>query len=204
MNNIPDLISYPLIFSYVFVFIIIISALLFVVGVGLAMRSPAALRFYDYMHGHYSLRSLTSLLFMPHFIEPVLHKHLNLLGIALILGASTSIVVLLDIDADIFQPVFLGSFANESAEILAGYTKSFLLYGNIIGVGIGLLALFFPGLLSKIEAYTDKWYTLRKQTRPMNQMHPEGGKWVLAHPTIAGVILSTLSLLVGISIFLRI
>jgi len=119
------------------------------------------------------------------------------------LGAATSIFILSDVDAVVFQPVYQGTFTNEAAEILAGYTKSFLLVGNGICLAVGLLALFFPHLLSKIEAYTDKWYTLRKQMRPLNQMHSEVDNWVLAHPTISGVTLSLLSLLVGVSMYVR-
>lgn len=203
MNNIPGQISSPLYMSFILILILIISILSFVVGVGLAMRNPAMLRYYNQMHRRFSLRRLTKPLFMPHFIEPVLHKHLNLLGAAIIMAASTTIFMLMDIDADVFRPVFLGFFANETSEILAGYTKSFLLVGNVICVVLGLLALFLPGVLSKIETYADKWYTLRKQTRSLHRIFPEVGNWVLAHPTVSGITLSLLSLLVGVSIYAR-
>jgi len=203
MYNILSQVSYPVFLASVFLFFIIISIFTFMVGVGLAMRSSAVLHFYNFMNRGFSVRRLLRPLFKPHFVEPVLHRHLKWLGSIIMLGAATSIFILSDVDAVVFQPVYQGTFTNEAAEILAGYTKSFLLVGNGICVAVGLLALFFPHLLSKIEAYTDKWYTLRKQMRPLNQMHSEVDNWVLAHPTISGVTLSLLSLLVGVSMYVR-
>ena len=141
---------------------------------------------------------------IPRLIEPVLLKHPGRLGIGIILGAVTSIYLLMDIDAEIFQPMFLGPFSYFSAVVLAGYTKSFLLIGNGICMAVGLLLLFLPHRLSSIEAYTDQWYTLRKQTRPLDQMHHGVDKWVLAHPTIFGITLSIMSLGMGASMYARI
>jgi len=203
MSDIISQVSYPIFLACVFLFFLIISIFSFVVGVGLATRSPAMLHFYSIMNRGFSVRRLLKPLFKPHYVEPVLHKHPRLLGSAIIAGAATSIFILADIDAVVFQPVFHGTFINETAEVLADYTRSFLLAGNVICVAVGLLALFFPDILTKIEAYTDKWYTLRKQMRPLNQMHSEVDNWVLAHPTVSGITLSVMSLILGISMFIN-
>jgi hypothetical protein len=203
MSDIISQVSYPIFLATVLLFFLIISIFSFVVGVGLAMRSPAMLRFYSFMNRGFSVRRLLKPLFKPHYVEPVLHQHLKLLGSVIIVGAAASIFILLDVESVVFQPVFQGGFTNETAEILAAYTKSFLLAGNAMCVALGLLALFFPDMLSRIEAYTDKWYTLRKQMRPLNQIHSEVDNWVLAHPTISGVTLSLLSLLMGVSMYVN-
>jgi len=204
MSNVLSQVSYPVFLACVFIFFILISAFSFIVGIGLAMRSPTMLRFFDFMNRGFSVRRLIKPLFVPHFIEPAAFRHLTLLGIGIMLGAATSMFLLWDVNADVFQPVFLDPFTNETAEILASHTKSFLLVGNSICVAVGLLALFFPRMLSKIEAYADKWYTLRKQMRHLNEMHPDIDNWVLAHPTVSGVALSILSLVVGASMYARI
>ena len=189
---------------YLSVFIVVMSVFAFMVGVGLAIRNTVILRFYGFMYRKFSLRKMSTSLFEPHFIEPALNKHLKMLGIAIILGASASIFVLLGIDAEVFQPVFVDVFVKETSGILAGYTKSFLFVGNVICVGIGLLALFSPRMLTKIEAYTDKWYTLGIQTRVMSELPQAADNWIIAHPTISGLTLSILSLLVGVSIYVQI
>jgi hypothetical protein len=203
MTNIFSQVSYQIFLDCVLIFFMLASAFSFIVGLGLVMRSPRMLRFFEFMNRGFSVRRLDKILFMPHFVEPVLLKHSSALGIVIIVGAAASVLMLWNVDADVFQPVFLGYFVKEEAEILAGYTKSFLLVGNVICIAVGLLALFFPHLLSRIETYTDKWYTLRKQTRPLSQMHLEVDKWVMAHPTVSGLTLSTLSLILCFTMYAR-
>ena len=203
MSDIISQVSYPVFLACVFLFFLIISIFSFVVGVGLAMRNPAMLHFYSFMNRGFSVRRLLGPLFRPHHVEPVLHRHLKLLGSIIVLGAATSIYILAGVDAGVFQPVFHGTFTNETAEILADYTKSFLLAGNAICVVVGLLALFFPQQLSKIEAYTDKWYSLRRPMRPWNQVHTEVDNWVLAHPTVSGITLSIMSLILAVSMYVN-
>lgn len=204
MPSILSQVSYPVFLYCVCVFFILASAFSFIVGVSLAMRNATMLQFFDFMNKSFSIRRMIKPLTMPHFVEPVLLKHPTQLGVGIVLGAATSIFVLGGIDADVFQPVFLGPFSYFTAKVLASYTKSFLLIGNGICVAVGLLMLFFPHLLSNIEAYTDKWRTLRKQTRPLEQMHLGVDKWVLAHPTVSGVTLSIMSLSLGSTMYARI
>ena len=207
MNHLIGQISYPVFVSGVFVFFILASIFSFIVGVGLATRNAAMLRFFNFMNKSYSTRRITRPIIKPltepHFVEPVLLKHSRILGVSIVLGAITSIVLLKEIDSIVFQPMYSGSFSRETAEILAGYTRSFLLIGNALCIVVGVMLLFFPHVLSTIESYTDKWYSLRKQTRPLHESYIEVDKWVLAHPTVSGVTLSLLSLGLGISMYIR-
>ncbi len=204
MSSILSEVSYPVFLYCVFVFFIFVSIFSFIVGVSFALRNATMLRFFDFLNKGFSTRRATKLLAMPRFVEPALLKHPNQLGAGIILGAATSIFLLRSVDAIVFQPVFLGPFSYSTAVILSIYPKSFLLIGNGICVVVGLLILFFPRVLSSIEAYTDRWLTLRKQTRPLEQMHHEVDKWVLAHPTVFGATLSILSLGLFATMYARI
>lgn len=204
MSNILSQVSYPVFLYCVFVFFIFASIFSFIVGVSFALRNARMLRLFEFMNESYSVRKAMKPLETPRFVEPVLLKHPAPLGIGIILGGTTSIYLLMDIGAETFQPMFIGPFSYFSAVILADYTKSFLLIGNGICVAVGLLLLFLPHRFSSIEAYTDRWYTLRKQTRPLVQMHHGIDKWVLAHPTVFGITLSIMSLGLGASMYARI
>lgn len=203
MSSLISQVSYPVFVSGVFVFFIIASIFSFIVGVGLATRSSRMLRFFNFMNRSYSTRRFTKPLTEPHFVEPTLLKHPRMLGIAIVLGAIVSIFLLKQYDGIVFQPMYSGSFSKEAAEILAGYTASFLLIGNALCIVVGLMLLFFPRTLSTVESYTDKWYSLRKQARPLYENYIEVDKWVLAHPTVSGITLSLLSLGLGISMYIR-
>lgn len=204
MLNILSQVSYPVFLYCIFVFFILVSVFSFVVGISLAARNATMMRFFDFMNRWVSTRRAIKPLAMPHFVEPMLLRHPKLLGIGIILGAAASIFLLKSVDSDAFLPLFFGSFPYLTAKILANYTESFLLVGNGICLAVGLLVLFFPRLLSSIEAYTDKWYTLRKRTRSLHQMHLGIDQWVLAHPTVSGIILSILSSGLGLSMYARI
>ena len=193
MTTILDQVSYPVFLYCVSLFFIFASVFSFVVGVGFATRNTAMLRLFEFMNKSYSVRKAMKPLEMPHLVEPVLLKHPGLLGFGILLGSAISIYLLKDIDAGAFQPVFLGSFSYFSAVALAQYTKSFLLLGNATCMAIGLLLMFLPRLLSRIESCTDKWYTLRRETYPLNRMHLEVDQWALAHPAVFGATLSILS-----------
>lgn len=204
MDNILGQVSYPVFVSGVFVFFIIASLFSFIVGVGLATRSPKMMRFFEYMNTRISTRQLMKPLAKPRYVEPILLKRPGILGGAIILGALGSIWLLKEVDDIVFQPMYSGMFSIVTADILSDYTHSFLLIGNGLCIVVGILLLYFPGLLSTIESRTDKWYTLRKQTRPLEVPLFHVDQWVLAHPTVSGVTLSVLSLGLGLSMYVRI
>ena len=204
MYSILGQVSYPVFLYCVFVFFIFVSIFSFVVGVSFALRIATMLRFFDFMNKNISTRRALKPLAKPHFVESDLLKHPTPLGAGIILGAATSIILLRGVDDSVFQSLFLGPFPYFTAVLLAGYSKSFLLIGNGICVSVGLLILFFPQLLLSIEAYTDKWLTLRKQTRPLDLMHNEVDKWAMAHPTVFGATLSILSLGLFATMYARI
>src|SRR3989338_1121291 len=203
MLNILSQIFNQVFLYYVFVFFIFFSAFSFIVGVGLAVRNATMLQFFDFMNKWVSTRKAIKPLDTPHFVEPLLLRQPKRLGIGIILGAAASIFLLMRVDADAILPLFFGPFPYSTARILANFTESFLLVGNGVCLAVGLLVLFFPRLLSRIEAYTDKWYTLRKQTRPLHQMHLGIDRWVLAHPTVSGVTMSILSSGLGLLMYAR-
>jgi hypothetical protein len=203
MYSIISQVSYPVFLACVFVFFILVSIFSFIVGIGLATRNARMLRFFDFMNRRVSTRRLIKPLTQPHFIEPVVLKRPDLLGICITVGAITSIVLLKDIDAFVFQPIYSDSFSFETSYKLAVYTRAFLLIGNILCIGVGLLLLFFPEKLQAIGRYTDKWRTFRRQTRVLHVTYFDMDKWVMSNATVAGITLSILSLCLGIWMYVR-
>lgn len=203
MSSVLGQVSYPVFVSGVFVFFMIASVFSFLVGLGLATRNSAVLRFFTFMNTELSTRRAMKPLTMPHYLEPTLLKHPKTLGVSIIFGAVTSILLMNEMDAVVFRPVYSDMFDIDTSEILADYTRRFLLIGNMLCVLVGLLVLFFPHLLTSVEDYTDKWFTLRKKTRPLYMPHLEVDKWVLAHPTVSGITLSIMSLGLCVSMYAR-
>lgn len=196
-------VSYPVFIAGVFVFFILVSIFSFIVGIGLATRNKRMLRFFEFMNKRVSTRQLMKPLASPHFIEPVVLKRPGILGAAIILGAATAIAMLREVDDVVFQPLYSGMFPIETADILANYTHSFLIIGNVMCIAVGLLLVFYPEKLIAIGRYTDKWLTFRQRTRPLNVTYFDTDKWILSNATIAGVTLSVLSLGLGVMMYMR-
>lgn len=196
--------TYPVFLYLLWVFFLLASGFAFVVGLGLSLRSPAMLRFFEAMNRWVSVRKMMKPLSVPHFIEPALMKRPALLGIVVTLTAAMSVMLLNDIPAEIFQPLFLGPMSYVSAVVVSQYTKWFLLIGNGLCILIGLLLLFSPHWLYRLENFADMWFSLRKKTQRLTQMHVGVDQWVLAHPTVSGVTLMILSVGLGFSTYARI
>ncbi len=203
MYNLLGQVSYPVFIACVFVFFILASIFSFVVGIGLATKNARMLRFFDFMNRRVSTRQLIKPLTAPRYIEPVLLKRPALLGGGIIVGAVISILLLKEYDAIVFQPIYSGVFAIETADILAGYTRAFLLIGNGLCIGVGVLLVYFPEKLQAIGRYTDRWMTFRKQTKPLHETYFDVDRWVMSNARATGITLSVLSLGLGIFMYMR-
>lgn len=203
MYNLLGQVSYPVFLAGVFVFFILASIFSFIVGIGLITRNARMLRFFDFMNRRVSTRQLMKPLTSPRYIEPVLLKRPSLLGGAIAVGAIASILLLKQFDAIVFQPIYSGVFSTETADILADYTRAFLLVGNGFCIVVGGLLMFAPETIRAIGRYTDKWLTFRRHTKPLHETYFDLDKWVMSNATVAGATLSVLSLGMGIWMYMR-
>jgi hypothetical protein len=201
MNSLLSQVSYPVFLYMTLLFFFIGSVLSFFVGIGLALRSRRALRFFDMMNRWVSIRRMMKPLSTPHKVEPLLLKRPLLLGSTIVAGAATALYLLQDVDLQPALLLFDGSLTPIEMRGVADNLKTFLVAGNALCLLVGLLALFFPHTLTTVERYTDHWYTVRRKTKVLDEMHMGVDSWVLRHPTSVGTTLSLLSLSVGMLMY---
>ncbi|MBI5006649.1 MAG: hypothetical protein HZB95_05925 [Nitrosomonadales bacterium] len=197
MNSLLSQVSYPVFLYMTFQFFLIASVFSFFVGIALALRSQKALRFFDLMNRWVSVRKMMKPLSEPHYIEPALLKRRAILGTTIMAGGLVSILLLANADLTPTLSLFEGSLTDSEITGVAGNLKGFLLVGNVVCMLVGALVLFSPHVLTSIEGYTDRWFTMRKTMQPLDKMHMDVDCWVLKHPTSAGISLSILSLSAG-------
>lgn len=198
MNTLLSQVSHPVFLYLVFIFFLIASVFSFFVGIALALRSKRALKLFDVLNRWVSVRKMMRPLSTPHYVEPALLKRRTLLGVAIIVGAAGAITLIADADLRPSLAFFEeGLLTPQEVGGIADNLKGFLLVSNLLCLLLGLSVIFFPKALATIENYTDRWYTLRKRTLPLDKMHMEVDNWVLHHPTSAGITLSVLSLSMG-------
>lgn len=196
--------SNPAFAHKLFLFFLIASIMVFILGLALVLRSATALRFMDFTNSWKSSRKFLKPVMIPHFVEPVLLKRPVMLGIIVILISAVSILVLKDVDANVFRRLLFDGSPSNSAIDPAVSIKWFLLVGNGLCAIVGLLMIFSPRLFSAIETFADKWYSLRKPTYPLDKMHTQLDGWVSAHPTVSGIVLIVTSLGLGVSMYAQI
>ena len=201
MNNLLSQVSYPVFLYMTLLFFLIASVFSFLVGIGLAVRSRRAMRWFDAMNRWISVRKMIKPLTMPHEVEPILMKQRVWLGSAIIIGAAIALYLLQDVDLRPALLLFDGSLTPIEMSGIADNLKVFLLVGNALCLIIGIGILFFPRTLTVVERYTDHWYTVRRSTRSLDMMHMEVDSWVLKHPTSVGITMSLLSVSLGMMMY---
>lgn len=203
MNGLIGQGSNPFFLNVVWLFFLIASVLVFILGVGLVLRSSRMLRLFDLMNRWISVDTRKIQISVPQSAGSVAADRPVLFGILIVAGAAASVFILGNFDAEVFSPLFLGSVPHATAALLAKCTKWLLVIGNAICVVVGLLMLLSPAMLSRLEAVTDMWYSVRKPATP--QAHDtEVDRWVLANPTVSGTALIVMSLGLASAVLSRI
>jgi hypothetical protein len=201
MNNLLSQVSYPVFLYMTLLFFLIASVFSFLVGIGLSFRSCRALRLFDTLNSWVSMRKMIKPLTMKHEVEPTLMKQPVWLGSVIIAGAATALYLLQDVSLQPALLLFDGSLTSFEMESVADNLKAFLLVGNALCLLVGLSIMFFPRTLTMVERYTDHWYTARRSTRVLDEMHLEVDSWVLNHPTSVGITMCLLSASLGMMMY---
>lgn len=194
MDSIIGQISYPVFMYLVWLFFVISSVFAFAVGLGLALHRQSIQRISAIMNRWVSLRKWMKPLSIPRTIEPALLAHPVRTGFFLAVGATASVLIINGLDAQVFHPLYDGVWPTPTVSVLSGFTRDFLLTGNILVLLVGLLLMLAPHWLSRVIAYSDQWYSVRKRTRTLAKMHLEVDEWVLAHAKVSGLALIVMSL----------
>lgn len=201
MNQLLSQVSYPVFLYMTLQFFLIASVFSFLVGVGLALRSPRVMRWFDAMNYWISVRKMIKPLTTRHEIEPTLMRRPVWLGGAIIAGSATALYLLQGVDLRPALLLFDSSLNYLEIGGIADNLKTFLVVGNALCLIAGLLTLFFPHTMTVVERYTDHWYTARRSTKALDMMHMEVDSWVLQHPTSVGITLSLLSISLGMLVY---
>lgn len=170
---------------------------LLAVGLTLVLNSAAALRFFGTMNHWVSMRRATRPLEIARDTQPLILRYRYLIaafvvaaGVFAISGLLTqyearAAIRLLGLESQ--RPV-LALWLVDSARWL-------LIAGNALGIVVGLVLAFAPGLLSRVEARGGDWYSERRMVKGADAMNTGLDAQVAARPRAAGIIIVVLALL---------
>lgn len=173
------------------------------VGAGLIVCSAKVFRLFAVANRYVSTRRATKSIAVPRDIQPALLRHRKWLAAAIIAGAAYSLFSLLTNfnAAAIASAVVSGDggapylVAQWLVEALGWAMVAF----SLIGLAAGIMLAFFPGALSTVEQYANRWYSVRKATAGMNKNHLALDRWVEAFPRTAGLAIVLGALIVTVS-----
>ncbi len=178
-------------------FFFISGLVLLAAGAALILRSAAALRFFGTLNRWVSMRRATRPLEIPRDTQPLVRRRRHLIAVFVIAAGVFAISGLLtQYDARAAARLLgLESLRPDLALWLADSARWLLIAGNALGIAVGILLAFFPGLLSRMEARGSDWYSERRMAKGADAMNTGLDAQVAAHPRAAGVIITLMALL---------
>jgi hypothetical protein len=193
----PQLIQ-ALLFDSIVLAFLVFGILAAAAGIGLIACRDRTLKLISVMNRHVSTRQALKSVSVQHDITPTVQRYRWWFAGGILAGAAYSMYILLTrFDASLVNAALdtPGPFALAVAEGLRWFMIAF----SGIACVIGLLMGFSPRTLQAIEAHTNRWYSMRKITAPLETPRPTLDRWVESHPLLAGWGIALGALIVVIS-----
>jgi hypothetical protein len=145
-------------------------------------------------------REATKWLTVPRDVGQAAHRNRRWVGLAFaIAGAVLLYTLMVRFGSAEFAAAL--KLARPSLYVLwaLGALKWFLILGCSSAIVIGILLIFFPGVLGAIETRTDRWVSTRQWVEGGDVMRMSLDNLVLRTPRIAGLIMLLGSAFVGVA-----
>lgn len=167
------------------------------VGVSLIANSARTLRAFDILNRWISMRPASRSLEIPRDTTRVVQKHrLWLAAIFIAGGAFATYILATQYDANAARDLLnLKAVHPMIALWLVDAGRWILIVGNLAAVAVGILLAFFPDALAAFEVRGKTWFSERRHTKGADTQHLSLDGWVVAHPRLAGIVITAGSLL---------
>lgn len=160
------------------------------VGLGLILASAATIRMFRAVNRYVSTRVGLKPLAMPHDVGAGVRRHRRLIGAIFVLGAAYSVFALcawFD-NAAIVYGLKL-RYPREFVAVVVESVRWSLIVFGLLAIAIGVMLLFFPAALTRVEAHANSWYSVRRLTLGADTMYLSLDRLVEAYPRTSGAIL---------------
>ena len=171
-------------------------------GVGLIFFPERMHQVFELGNRWISVRRHMKWLEVPRDIDMALYRFARRMGGVLIaLAAYSTFVLVTQVNAGGLMSAFGAEKAGDPALVLivADAVRWFLVAGGVFGIGVIALVIFFPAVLSRMEARVDHWYSTRNWLRGLDVMRMGVDAWVRGHPSTMGGLMVLGALVVNIN-----
>lgn len=170
---------------------------LLAVGLWLVLNSAAALRFFEGMNRWVSMRRATRPLEIARDTRPLVLRYRFLIA-AFVVAAGVFAIYGLLTQYDAREAVRLLGLESQRPVLalwLVDSARWLLIAGNALGIVVGIVLVFAPGLLTRVEARGGDWYSERRLVKGADAMNTGLDAQVAARPRAAGIIITLVALL---------
>jgi hypothetical protein len=163
------------------------------IGLGLIFCSGRMLTLFEKSNRWISFRRVLKPVAIQRDSWPFVEKHRRALGLVLLI-VSIFTIFNLTVDLDLEQISRRLTMGHVAAQIVVLSVWWFFLIGSVAAVITGIMLLFFPGVVHKIEQQSGRWYSSRHLSRNMDTMHTPLDSLALTYPRELGAAVVVLSL----------
>lgn len=177
-----------LLFPALAVFLVAAGITAGVVGVGLIVASPRMFRLFAVLNRYVSTRHALRSAAIPRQFDRFVHGNRRVFGALIVAGSAFGAVGLLRRAGDA-EAVF--GFGMDYATLLAIWLlvellRLLMIAGCLAGIVVGVLLLFFPAVLQRLESRLNRWVSVRRMAGDVDKMHLALDRLVEARPRTAG------------------
>jgi hypothetical protein len=178
-----------------------------IIGVWMLIRPESFIKANQFFSRWYSLRKATKLLMVPRRTERFVYRHHRPIGL-LVLAGSVYVLYVLVSEYDrqkIIAAFFGGVQPHPSAELLVPGLALALGACALFALTIGAFLLIRPSLLKGFESWANRWVSLRRASRVLDEMREGPDRFLIRWRrwAAAALILGSLYALIWLSAFLR-
>lgn len=169
-------------------------------GIGIIACRERMFRLFALMNRHISTRQAFRTASVPHDIGPLVRRYRWWFTAAIIAGSVYSLYILLArFETSVITAAVTGGAAGPLGEVVVDSLRWFMVVCSAVACVVGILLGFSPRTLQTLEAYSNRWYSMRKATAPLETPNHALDRWVEAHPLLAGWSITLGALIVVVS-----
>ena len=180
-------------------FLFISGSFAFIVGIGLIFHNELMFRIFEKMNRWVSCRRQLRVLEIPRDCWPSVQRYRYVLSVFITVGAVYAVIRLVThVDMELVVPGISSSLhlPDQYVSWLLTSVKWFLLGGCVIGIAVGLMLGFSLTTLSKIEALSGTWISMRKSnlSKKADVMQVGLDEFVMSFPKTVGLVVAVMSI----------
>lgn len=173
------------------------------VGAGLVVYHKKMFRLFAVLNRYVSTRRGFKAASVPREVDPAVLKHRMWFAVVIIVGAVYSLFSLIvNFNAPAIAAVVATAEGGTSYVFALWITEALgwaMRVFSVVALAVGIMLAFFPDTLRAVQTRANRWYSVRKATAGMDDLHMTVDRWVEAFPRTAGLGITAGALIVVFS-----